>query len=135
MNPGVKKNVSFGPEGGRHVAIELIDKDSAGRYLARVSAAASPWRGAVCGHFHQGELRRFAADLERLSEKPEGEATLEPKGRVLRIKLVGDGNGQVRAKVLVQQSEVDDARLEFTLWLDHSELSLIAARLRAMDAG
>ena len=65
-----------------------------GWFDAEVVIQCDGWKGRFKANFVQGELSRFAGELQILYKKLKGEAVLAPLEPNLELSLIGDGKGR-----------------------------------------
>jgi hypothetical protein len=124
--------IVIGKTGSEHVSIIVTDRpDSEGWMTATLEVSAGAWGGACGAWFHQGELRQFASEIEKLYDSLTGTAVLDPLEPYLELNLTGDGKGHVL--VSGQAQDHPGAILKFRFELDQTELPAIVAALRTAD--
>jgi hypothetical protein len=126
--------VVIGKTGAEHVSISIAGRpDTEGWIEATLEVAAGVWTGRCEVWFHEGELRQFASEIERLYNSLTGTAELNPLEPYLGLKLTGDGKGHIVVDGSARDRLHRGATLTFRFELDQTELPAIAAALRAAD--
>ena len=80
-----------------------------------------------------GELRRFAQEIDALRRKLSGTAELNPLEPNLRLALTGDGKGHVRVDGTARIHFDTGTRLDFSFEIDQTFLADIAQALSDAD--
>ena len=83
--------------------------------------------------FVQGELSRFAQQVQNLHKHLHGKATLEPMEPNLRLSLSGDGKGHVEVTGMARNQFHTGTKLTFRMDLDQTYLPAIAKALANLD--
>jgi hypothetical protein len=125
--------VVIGKPGAGHVSINVSDRNSEGWLSGTLEVSARAWSGRYGAWFHQGELRQFASEIEKLYRNLIGPAQFTPMEPYLELKFTGNGKGHILVEGKAQDSLSDGTHLAFKLELDQTELLAIADALRAAD--
>ncbi len=126
--------ILIGKSGAEHVTIEITEPLNQDRWLeGNLDVRVGPWCGRSRVLFYQGELNRFAAQIERLYSDLVGPAELHPMEPYLEMRLCGNGRGSILLEGKAQDSPVPGTYLVFRLQIDQTDLPAIAASLRTAD--
>jgi hypothetical protein len=86
-------------QNGERVNIRRVSSNGPeGWFDAEVEVQCDGWRGKFGASFMQGELSRFARELQILHEQLNGKAILAPLEPNLELLFAGDGKGHVEVK-------------------------------------
>ena len=102
--------------------------------VAEVEVQCDGWRGKFGASFMQGELSRFAGELQILHEKLNGKAILAPLEPNLELSFARDGKGHVEVKETTRNNFHTGTKLSFCLDLDQTYLPAIAKAFAAADS-
>jgi len=125
--------ICVGHAEAEHVRIDVVSQEPDNWRVTNVEVACGVWRGTFRWQFYQGELRRFARQVQELHRRLTGTATLEPMEPNLILKMVGDGKGHIAVEGRAEPEFCAGTYLVFTLALDQTELPPIATELLAAD--
>jgi hypothetical protein len=104
-----------------------------GWFDAEVVIQCDGWKGRFKANFVQGELSRFAGELQILYKKLKGEAVLAPLDPNLELSLIGDGKGRIEVKGTARAQFHTGTKLFFRFATDQTYLPTIATGLADMD--
>src|SRR5579864_8755206 len=93
---------------------------SEGWFKTEIEVQCDGWKGKFGASFMQGELTRFADEIQTLYKELRGEATLEPIEPHLTLSLTGDGIGHIRVVGTAENHLGHGTRLAFTLEIDQT---------------
>lgn len=126
--------VLIGGEDGNRVSIRRITKNgSEGWFDTEIEVRCDGWRGKFGASFMQGELSRFAQQVQNLHRHLHGKAALEPMEPNLTLYLSGDGKGHVEVTGVARNQFHTETKLTFKMELDQSYLPAIAKALVNID--
>ena len=80
-----------------------------------------------------GELRKFAQEVDALRRKLSGTARLSPLEPNLRLTLTGDGKGHINVEGTARNRLGSGTKLEFEFEIDQTFLGKIARALNEAD--
>jgi hypothetical protein len=104
-----------------------------GWFNAEVAIQCDGFRGKFRANFEQGELSRFAAQLQVLYKKLKGVAVLAPLEPKLELSCTGDGRGHIEVKGTARAQFHTGTVLSFRFAIDQTYLPAIATGLTNMD--
>ncbi|MBI2680456.1 MAG: hypothetical protein HYX25_05555 [Candidatus Solibacter usitatus] len=126
--------ILIGKSGADHVTLEITEPLNQDSWLeGNLDVRVGPWSGTIRVLFYQGELNRFASQIERLYSDLVGPAELHPMEPYLELRLCGNGRGAIILKGEAQDSPSSGTYLVFRLEMDQTELPAIATWLRTAD--
>ena len=121
-------------EDGNRISIRRCTKNgSEGWFDTEIEVRCDGWRGKFGASFMQGELSRFAKQVQNLHKHLHGNATLEPMEPNLTLSLLGDGKGHVEVTGVAQNQFHTGTKLTFKMELDQTYLPAIAEALANLD--
>ena len=104
-----------------------------GWFKTEIEVHCDGWRGKFRASFMQGELTRFAEEIQTLYRELRGEASFEPIEPYLTLSLTGDGLGHIRVVGTAEKDMGHGTQLKFSLEIDQTHLPAIIEELRATD--
>ena len=122
----------IGRTGADHVSISVSGR-SDDWISATIGVRAAAWSGNCRAGFHQGELLRFAAEIDRLYRDLTGVAELSPIEPYLSLKRTGDGKGHVLVEGKARDGLSYSTYLAFRFEIDQTDLSAIVRGMQAAD--
>jgi hypothetical protein len=125
--------VSVGSAEAEHLTINVVNQEPDNWRIANVEVACGIWKGDFRWRFYNGELRRFAQQVNDLYRTLTGIANLEPMEPNLTLKMTGDGKGHVIVEGKAEPEYYAGTYLVFRIALDQTELPSIVAALMAAD--
>jgi hypothetical protein len=91
------------------------------------------FKGEFRANFMQGELSRFARELQILYKRLKGEAVLAPLEPNLELSCIGDGRGHIEVTGTARAQFHTGTKLSFRFVIDQTYLPAIATGLADMD--
>jgi hypothetical protein len=125
--------VLIGSEGGDHVSIIPIGRDSVGWLKADIEIRSDCWHGRTRATFRDGVLARFAQEIRQLRHDLVGTAELESQEPNIALEFSGDGKGHVTVDGTAQNDFARGTKLVFQLEIDQTFLNAIAEALEDAD--
>lgn len=125
--------VRIGSEGGDHVSITPVRRDSGGWPGADIEVRCDGWTGSALWRFHTGELAQFAREIRTLYRRLEGTAALHPLEPNVELDLIGDGKGRITVEGEARNDFASGTRLVFRFDIDQTYLIGIAEALERLD--
>jgi hypothetical protein len=132
---GANSEVLISGQTGEHLTIRRVTAIGPESWFnAEVEIRCDGWHGKFLASFMQGELSRFARELQILHEQLSGKAILAPLEPNLELSFTGDGKGHVEVKGIARNNFHTGTKLSFRLDLDQTYLLAIAKALADADS-
>jgi hypothetical protein len=126
--------VLIGGADGNRVTIRRCTKNGPeGWFDTEIEVRCDGWRCKFGACFMQGELSRFAQEVQHLHEHLRGQATLEPMEPNLTLSLTGDGKGHIEINGEARNRFHTGTKLTFHMELDQTYSPAMAKSLSEID--